>query len=307
MIIDIPSTEEFDAAAKAQFDFAWDIVISFLLVVDDAGEYTDTEIQEEDRAAYWRSANQRILTSVIVLQQGVELSMKARVSEISPYLLIAGSSSDWPKSRGGEGVSFSEFRTIDAQDLVGTYNTVAAEELPEEFVQLYEQLRKLRNKIMHSVDNRLVVSAHEVIVSILELHHYLYPEESWTVVRREFLGNSPATHLYHDNEHFEYPVIREFLTVFEFLSPSEINRFFGISKKQRLYVCPECHAEAQDYSEIEPFYAVLRPNEPNSNQLFCFVCNGLHTITRESCVQDECPGNVISNDYGVCCTCLTDQ
>ena len=35
MIKDIPNSDEFDSAAKAQLDFAWDIAISFLLTIED--------------------------------------------------------------------------------------------------------------------------------------------------------------------------------------------------------------------------------------------------------------------------------
>lgn len=301
MIKDIPTSEEFDSAAKAQFDFAWDIVISFLLALEDAKGYID--IEAEDEKSFWETARQRILTSLIIAQQGVELSMKGKIVAISPYLLISGNHSDWPKDNDGTGVSFSEFRAIDAQDLIRVHNTVHEENVDLAFAELFERLRKLRNKAMHTVGKELNVSAQDVVLILLEVHHYLYPKENWVSTRKEFLNNSAATHLYFDTDHVGGLVAKEFLTVFNFLKPAETSRFFKIDRKQRLYLCPECKYESDKYDPIEPKYAVLRPNEPNSEHLFCFVCDSLHPVERENCTQDECPGNAISIDYEICCTC----
>lgn len=122
MIKDIPSSEEFDSAAKAQFDFAWDIVMSFLILIEDVKGFVD--VKEEDEKAFWEGARQRIVTSLIITQQGVELAIKGKLVRISPNLLISGSYSDWPKDKDDSGVSFSEFRTIDAQDLIKVHDTV---------------------------------------------------------------------------------------------------------------------------------------------------------------------------------------
>ncbi len=100
MIKDIPTSEEFESAAKAQFDFAWDIVISYVLALEEARGYV--EVDEEDVKAFWETARQRILTSLIIAQQGVELAVKGKIVAVSPFLLISGNHSDWPKD-GGRG------------------------------------------------------------------------------------------------------------------------------------------------------------------------------------------------------------
>jgi len=301
MITDIPTSEEFDSAAKAQFDFAWDIVITFLLTLDEAGQYVD--IEQEDVDAFWEKARQRILTSLIIAQQGVELAIKGKLVSHSPYLLISGNHSEWPKDKDGTGISFSEFRSIDAQDLIKVHDIVNGEKFDEEFARLFEKLRKLRNKAMHTVDAQLSVSAQEVVVMLLEVHAFLFPDDSWVTIRRDFLNESPATQIYFDNDHVEGIVAKEFLTVFGLLTPSQVNRFFGVDKRQRLYICPECKYEADRYEMIEPKYAVLRPNTPDSAGLYCFVCDKLHPVTRIGCENEGCLGNVISDEYEYCCTC----
>ncbi|MDN3380174.1 MULTISPECIES: hypothetical protein [unclassified Pseudoalteromonas] len=305
MIKDIPTSSEFNSAAKAQFDFAWDIVISFLLTLDDAGRYSD--IDERNEIAFWETARQRILTALIIVQQGVELSLKGKLVSISPYLLIAGNPSDWPKDPDGSGVSFSDFRALDAQDLIKVHNTASTSQLDGDFVNLFEKVRKLRNKAMHTVDRELNVSAQDVVTILLEVHEHLYPSDNWVSTRRDFLFESPATHVHFDTDHVNGLIAKEFLTVFNFLTRSQIKRFFKIDKRQRLYLCPECHYESEKYEMIEPKYAVLQPNEPDSEHLYCFVCDDLHPVTRTDCTADDCPGNVISYETGCCCTCSSEQ
>lgn len=301
MIKDIPTSKEFDSAAKAQFDFAWDIVISFMLTLEEAKGYA--EVDEQDEKAFWETARQRILTSLIIAQQGVELAIKGKLVAVSPYLLISGSHSDWPKDNDGTGISFSEFRAIDAQDLVRVHDTVHEKKLDLGFSVLFERLRKLRNKAMHTVDKELNVSAQDVVLILLEVNEYLYGNENWIATRRDFLNNSAATHVFFDTDHVEGLVAKEFLTVFNLLKPAETMRFFKIDRKQRLYLCPECKYESGKYDSIEPKYALLRPNEPDSEYLFCFVCDSVHPVERNDCSQVECLGNVISVEYGICCTC----
>ncbi|MBS7777714.1 hypothetical protein [Acidovorax sp. CCYZU-2555] len=305
MIKDIPTVAEFDSAAKAQFDFAWDIAISFLLSLEEARGYAGVE--EEDEKAFWEAARQRVMTALIVTQQGVELALKGRIVAVSPFLLIAGSPSDWPKDSTGAGISFSDFRAIDAQDLIKVHDAVHEEKLNSEFSVLFDSLRKLRNKAMHTVDRNINVSVKEVLVNIIEFHKNLYGDASWVETRRDFLYNSAAARVFFDTEHVEALVVREFSAVFKFLEPAQALKFFNVNKRSRLYICPECKHEADRFDFFETRYAVLRPNEPNSESLFCFVCDSLHSVVREDCCQGGCPGNVLSLEYDICCTCGEDQ
>lgn len=306
MINNIPTFEEFESAAKSQFDFAWDIAISFLLTLENAEKYN--ELEEDDKKHYWKLARQRLLTSLIITQQGVELSIKGKIVAISPYLLISGSPSDWPKEKNEEGLEFSDFRTIDAQDLIKVHNTFAEINFERDFIDLFEKLRKQRNSAMHSVDRKLNVAAQDVIVTILELYSYLYPNEKFVKTRREFLNDSPDSHVYLDYDRVSAQIVTEFFKVFELITPSQVRKFFGFDKKSsRLYFCPKCIYEAKDYSDVEPKYAILNPNEPDSERLYCFVCDEEHIVERVECTFEECKGNAISMEYGVCCSCGKDQ
>ncbi|WP_300240922.1 hypothetical protein [Pseudomonas sp.] len=304
MITEIPTSDEFGSAAYAQLDFAWDIVISFMTTLDEAGQYI--EVEKDDELQFWEAARQRILTSLIIAQQGVELAIKGKLVAFSPYLLI-GSPSDWPKDKTGKGVEFSEFKTIDAQDLIKAYNMVSPTSFDPKFVDLFERVRKLRNSAMHSVNAKLRISPKEVILIILEAHEHLYPNQSWVQARREFLFSAPAAQVYFDNDHLDGMLVREFWAVFNLLSKTERERFFDVTAGVRKYICPACRYHSLEIDGPTPQYAVLKPNKPKSTTLWCFVCNDTHLVERVHCSNAACKGNVISEEYGYCCTCGEDQ
>ncbi|MCK0551330.1 hypothetical protein [Pseudomonas syringae] len=304
MITEIPTSDEFESAAYAQFDFAWDIVISFMTTLDEAGQYID--VDKDDQAQFWEAARQRILTSLIIAQQGVELAIKGKLVGFSPYLLL-GSPSDWPKVKTGKGIEFSEFKTIDASELVNAYNMVSPLPFDTKFVELFGRVRKLRNSAMHSVNAKLRISPKDVILIILEAHEHLYPDQSWVMARKEFLLSAPAAQIYFDNDHIDGVLVREYWAVFNLLSKSERERFFNVAAGVRKYICPTCRYHSLEIDGPVPHYAVLKPNKPRSTTLWCFVCDDTHLVKRARCSDATCKGNVISDEHGCCCTCGEEQ
>jgi hypothetical protein len=304
MIKEIPTSDEFASAAYSQFDFAWDIVISFMTTLDEAGQYI--KVDKDDQAQFWEAARQRILTSLIIAQQGVELAIKGRLVAFSPYLLL-GSPSDWPKDKTGEGIEFSEFKTIDAGELIKAYNMVSPQPFDKKFVELFERVRKVRNSAMHSVNAKLRISPKEVILIILEAHEHLFPDQSWVMARKEFLFSAPEAQVYDDNDHIDGDLVREYWAVFNLLSKSECERFFKVAAGVRKYICPACRYQSVKFGGPAPHYAVLEPNKPTSTTLWCFVCNDTHEVSRGRCSDVACKGNVISDEYACCCTCGEEQ
>lgn len=303
MIQDIPNAEDFFKSGRAQFDFAWDIVVSFLKIFNDASHYgIDAKPEAEE---FWAAAKQRVQTALAITQQGVELIIKGKIIGISPYLLISGSPSDWPKPTPGRIIKFSDFRTIDAQDLIKVHDIYSSAPLPEEIKGTFESLRQQRNSIMHTVAGDLKIPALYVVEQILEMHRLLMPDEKWVSIRRDFLSESPQALLY-SSDLIECQIVEEFYVVFSLLPPTLTKKFFDVNKKQRLYNCPECSYATREYSFTTPRYAVLRPNTSTSESLYCFVCEKDHHVTRKRCSNSECPGNVISTDNSQCCICSED-
>jgi hypothetical protein len=177
-------------------------------------------------------------------QQVVEFALKGKVADVSPYVLLAEPASRGPSPYDGRETAFSEFKMIDAQDLVRLHDTVQARQLPADFVQKFNEMRTKRNKIAHSVDKNLQVHTTEVLETILFFHKSLFPTENWAKTRARFIRSYPDAAL-NGGEFSTNAVCRELENVVELLPPAAVETYFGISKKQHLYVCPICLDQAR--------------------------------------------------------------
>jgi hypothetical protein len=61
-------------------------------------------------------------------------------------------------------------------------------------------------------------------------------------------------------------------------------------------------------------YALLEPNEPNSTELKCWICEALVEIERRACTEDGCEANVVfpEDSYrehvsNCCLKCCSEQ
>lgn len=117
----------------------------------------------EMAAAFWEASRQRLSVSLATAQQGVEFILRSRIAEISPFLLIGSLPLDWPRKCDQQDTQFADFRTIAAQDLLRVHDAVAPAWLGPDFLAKFEELRKTRNAIMHTVDARVSPRAEDVV------------------------------------------------------------------------------------------------------------------------------------------------
>lgn len=306
MITNIPTAADFYISGKELLDFAWDTIADLLTNLDDANEYLDAE-SEEISMAYWLAAKRRLTTALAITQQGIEFIIKGKIASISPYILIANTPQTWPSPYDKNDLEFSQFRTLDAQDLIKVHDTVAPIPFEAEFINLFNSLREKRNSIIHSIDNNLNIHVIEVVDSLLYMHKILFPNETWGQVRLDFLQKSPLTQLDGVIDYVTNRVCWEIFLVSKLLPPAKVKSYFGVDKKQRPYFCPKCYRNANhDAGDFEYRLAVLKPKGSESTQVFCPVCNLGYEVVREDCEIEstkECPGNVISYEYGLCLTC----
>ena len=305
MINNIPTADDFYTSGKELLDFSWDTVAELITNLDEA-EYFGID-SEEVSEAYWDSAKRRLTTALSITQQGIEFILKGKIADISPYILIAGSPSNWPYPYDGAGIEFSQFRTIDAQDLIRVHDTFSEVSLDSNFVERFNSLREKRNSIMHSVDKSLRVQVTEVIDSLLYMHKSLFPDETWGQVRCDFLEKSPDVQL-GSIDYVKNRVCLELSLVFKLLPPAKVKNYFGVDKNQRMYFCPKCYHDANhDAGDFDYKLAVLNPEGADSKKVYCPVCNINYDVVREDCdtseTENACPGNVISTEYGMCLTC----
>jgi len=299
VIVDIPDKEDFFQSGLSMLNLAWNAVASLYIDL----EYSELDGQGEEghtTEAYWKAAQHPISIALALAQQGIELLLKGRIAEVSPFLLLTGPR-DWPSGCNDKDTPFADFRTIEAHELVRTHDSVVAVKLSDSFKSQFENIRRLRNTIFHGVDKRLRPTAEDVFRVVLEAVHCLYEPRSWIRLRRDYLERTPNSIAYSGPDS-ELILISEALHVIRILKPFETNRYFGFHKNRRRYICNTCALNCSD-PHLEPKIAVLDPNTPDSNTLYCFVCDKHYSVLREKCTNGGCPGNVIDAEDGVCLSC----
>jgi hypothetical protein len=155
MIVDVPTGDDFKSSGTDYLNLAWNTLLSLLSQLqktqDFYKEHEDTYkelINPLSSEEYWGKAQRSLSTALSLIQQGTEFLLKGHIATVSPYLLISGDPSGYPSKSHERDVRFSEFKTIDAQDLIRAYNTVSANRLPDDFQRKFEYIRSKRNTIM---------------------------------------------------------------------------------------------------------------------------------------------------------------
>jgi len=304
VITDIPSPADFEATAVSLLNLAWDTVSSLshhaerseLEAWDECGEVTDE---------YWAAAQKPLGNAQALIQQGVEFLLKARIAEVSPFLLLDRAVREWPKESAARDTKYAEFRTVDAQDLVRLFNTVRPTRLDSAFVQRIEEQRKTRNTFIHSVDKSLRHDPQTLWRTILDVSHHLIGPAKWIGLRRAYLESTPASIAFSTDE-VSIELAWECSQLLEMLKPAEQELYLGILPKARRYICYACALECRE-ADIRPETAQLRPNDPDSTNVYCFMCGHIQAVDRVPCATAGCKGNVIEAHDGVCLTCFSDQ
>lgn len=300
MIIDIPDKTDFFQSGISMLNLAWDSVAA--LYVDlEISELEDWDDDGEVKEEFWQAAQRPISVALALAQQGIELLIKGRIAEISPFLLLAGSPREWPSRCNERDTPFADFRTIEAHELVRAHDAVADTRLTNSFKTQFERLRRLRNLIFHGVDRSERPKAEDVFRIILEAVGCLHQPKSWIRTRRDYLENTPRSVAY-SSDQVEPILISEALNVIRLLNPSEILQYFGFNKKQRAYICNNCAVNCRD-DGFELKIALLSPNTASSTKVYCFICDNHYPVVRKKCGRDGCLGNVFDAEDDVCLTC----
>lgn len=315
MITDIPTSTDFHNAGINLLNLAWDSTVSLLIERRDLYDFSKTSQVTE---LYWKAAQPVLSSSLSLVQQGVEFFLKGKIAKISPYLLIIGAPSSFPKNSNKQSVSFSDFRTIDAQDLIRVHDTFCETRLSDSFCQWYDELRRLRNKLMHTVDRAIVINDKDVLIHIMEACDYCIEPRLWVDVRSQYLMKSPDEYLFQDipmsdDERIAYHLEQlqnEIMTVIEYLEPQHGKRFFGFQKKEKRYLCLHCLSVREseydfEFSDTqETLLHTAQIVDSGLSQLdvvHCIFCEGNYQIKREKC--KDCGSEVVDAHNGLCLSC----
>jgi len=292
MIINIPTNKDFENTGKELLNHAWENVSGHLNVIN---------FMSGDKQAikeYLDTVGQNISTSLSICQQGIEFLLKGKIAEVSPFLLLSGSPRDWPKGCNKKNTPFSHFRTLDAQDLIRTNETVCKKRFSEKFKEKFEYLRKKRNTIMHSVSKDLEISLKEIILAILESSDELIQPQAWSKIRWDYhfenIPNSPS------ESDVIFRLFEEYNSVIDLLSNSESKQLLGYDKGKMDYLCPYCSEETTgDYGEL----ITLAQRMGNKNKIQCLICLKKFNVVQRECADKECNGDLVYKRNRTCLTC----
>ena len=132
MIVGVPTPDELHGTAIGWLNLAWETAIRDLSASQEIEEYQLTaETEDQPRvAAPTKSWSYELNNAISLLQQSLEIELKARIAEVSPFLLIAGDPQSWPKPDKHGHVDFSNFRTLDSVQLCRVCDIVSDRPLP---------------------------------------------------------------------------------------------------------------------------------------------------------------------------------
>ncbi|MBR9856762.1 MAG: hypothetical protein GYB38_03550 [Gammaproteobacteria bacterium] len=308
MLIDIPDENDFYIAAENLINSAWS---SLTKLLEDHVVFEDIEAEETAKDKYWIYAKPELTAAAAMVQHAVEFYLKAKILSISPYLLIASEPRAFPRKSDSKDVSFTEFRTLDAQDLLKVLNTFSSERLGEDFKQWFGNMRLMRNKIMHTVDNNLSIKPSELAVAILQGHEYLVGKNSWIKSRTSFLNRSPehGVKIGSTKEHDAYihlAIHRELSLVINSLSPLYAIKFFKYDEISYSETCTTCyeifsHCDFFDCKWTDSFVQTLQRRAELHEEMECIVCGVVAAISKVGC--QECGNFSINSSTRECLWC----
>jgi hypothetical protein len=305
MITEIPSAAEFHAAGVNQLYLAWQISMRAVQEHEELDELPADDTDRQTAAAeYWAKSQPALANAFGLIQQAMEMALKGRIAAVSPYLLIGRDPKDWPRGVDTGEVPFSEFRTLDAADLMKVHNTFSMTPLNDEFRLFWEGVRRDRNKIMHSVSARSFDPS-MLVRSILIAAETLFGDRRWPerLFEMEEDGKYAAYGLTDGSSNV---VMRQVDFAIRHLTPAERKRFLGYDSDRRSYICPACYYRAdRDWQDSFPALAQFTTKAKGATALHCIVCDETTEVERVDCVHDHCKGNVVHD--GTCLTCNWSQ
>lgn len=311
-IVNVPTAEQYSRAAKSAFFAGWNelfhLIADFERFFEDAAHGSPDWLDQ--RRQYYAHAKAEVETVCTLACQAAELALKAKICEVSPFLLLLGSDIKFKASITQ--VDFTDLRTIDAVDLIQTVNAVCSQQLSPQFAAKFDQFRQWRNKIMHQGTTAVALDPMDVARAMADQYAELWPQRDLIAEWLSYLSRTRSS-FFHDHKwstpHME--LVEMYDAFFNTLADRQVTRVTGLQEKNtRRYVCHECvYAGSLDnsgFSQSEFMTCYLE----DKSTLRCMACTGQFAVVRHDCHNDTCKGNVIcaSGLYeGMCHTCSGAQ
>lgn len=260
MIVGVPSHSDLQETATGWMNLAWSLAIDeainfqeFEYLFDQMREERGQDAVQKEIEKHWRARTLKLNNSISLTQQSLEIFLKAKIAEVSPFLLIAGEPQSWPSLNVSGQIDFSEFRTIDAIHLPRAAKITSAGSISDDFCQIYTRLRQQRNKIVHLNASSIKAEVGKTITDILNAHRSLFPNELWVNFRRQYLDSTEEyadkEGIYTGNDYTNNQICRELSAAIAEVSPSTSRTIFGYDQRKKSLSCPTCLEQRADTDE----------------------------------------------------------
>jgi hypothetical protein len=297
VFINVPSEESLTESSLKLYFTAWtsllEIMFDFLTCYEIELYSTknqrdgDFDYSEEEKD-YLERCNYELQLISNWIQQSNELALKAKISKISPYLLLSKYEKELKSNTCND---FSDFRTIAAEDLPKTVNAVTDKKLNESFIKRYDKLRKERNKIIH-LGHSQVINAKDLIEDVIDNYIELWPERFWLQDRLTFLSKTRTSHF---QEHTSpegniFDGIEEEMKLF---SPEKFKEVFKIKPDKVVSLCPNCFNAARTDANNPKAEICKTAFKKDKNKVHCLMCQDDYILEAETCKKANCKGSMI--------------
>lgn len=309
MIKSLPTYKDFEDVSKQCLTQSFNLLFK---VFEHYNEYDDDTIRDEVPIEdIWVHNTGTIRTSLILLHQGIETFMKSAICKTSPLLLIEKNRTEWPTLPSRADKDFDSLYTISGEALLTTFCAVPSDIVIDDSLILFiEKVRQKRNEAIHGA-SKISITAPELFEEILKAYTLFFGKDTWFSETWKFNFENPLFGYfdldYEDALSYRYLDFAEFM-----IGRKKLSNYLTTDIKGRPYFCPQCKSSVDaEYGHLESKWAFLQPNKPSSKIIKCVNCDSEFNVERESCIYEDCKGNVIyhNNAEGtiLCLTCYENQ
>lgn len=273
MLINVPEARDLNEMALRVYFESWARAVSLL---SDFAEVYNMPFNEVDGAHVFQDewheyvlfARSETGAICATIQNSAELRLKSIICDTSPYLLLLNNNVHLKHSCVD--IDFSDQRTLDATDLPRAVRSLTRFDLPDNYIQKYGDMRRLRNQVTHLGSYKRDVTPRRLIEVLSQQYVALWPDGRWLFRRVQYDGNS-ARNFFHDERYssIQSNVMAELPRTMELLERDAFSKCFGVEKEKIKGFCPNCMSARASKWDADGHATAYRTW---ANTVFCAMC-----------------------------------
>jgi hypothetical protein len=213
---------------------------------------------------------------------------------VSPFLLLLGADvKAWAKPNA----DFTDFRTLDAIDLVRVVNAVCTQPVSEQFATQFDNIRRGRNKIQHLGYFRNKIDPLATLDILVDQWLELHPSKNWLAELRSVVSSEHRDLLRDDRFTATTSVLNMVASLTSMLTNNQRRKLLGVPLRARMFNCWKCHYEASfdDFGDgLDGFETAYL--KANGSSIHCVNCEADSKVRRGKCDDPECGCDIIVVD-----------